>query len=109
MPNKLKIFENWMKQPSRSPFSLGRLRTRKALWHTLEIRDGSNVPFPEDFIKKRAALWFDPDKRWDEYDNLVQRAGGHTFGYKPDADQGQAYHDYRKNIEPLLDTFNPEF
>tara|TARA_B110000467_G_scaffold41802_1_gene38437 strand:- start:2535 stop:2828 length:294 start_codon:yes stop_codon:yes gene_type:complete len=83
VPNKLKIFENWMKQPSRSPFSLGRLRTRKALWHTLELRDGSNVPFPEDFIKKRAALWFDPDKRWDEYDNLVQRAGEKPSGTKP--------------------------
>ena len=72
-----------MKQPSRSPFSLGRLRTRKALWHTLELRDGSNVPFPEDFIKKPASLWFDPDKRWDEYDNLDQRAGEKPSGTNP--------------------------
>jgi len=28
-------------------------------------------------------LWFDPDKRWDEYDNLVQRAGEKPTGTKP--------------------------
>ena len=90
------------------PLALSALELERALWPTLELRDGSNASFPEELIRKRAAVWFDPDKRWDEYDNLVQRAGGHTFGYKPDADQGQAYHDYRKNIEPLLNTFNPE-
>ena len=90
------------------PLALSALELERALWPTLELRDGSNASFPEELIRKRAAVWFDPDKRWDEYDNLVQRAGGHTLGYKPDADQGQAYHDYRKNIEPLLNTFNPE-
>ena len=91
------------------PLALAALELERALWPDLELSDGSNASFPEDLIRKRAALWFDPDKRWDEYDNLVQRAGGQPFGYKPNADQVQIHHDHRKNIKPLLDTFNSEF
>lgn len=83
------------------PLALAALELERALWPDLELSDGSNASFPEDLIRKRAALWFDPDKRWDEYDNLVQRAGGQTFGCKPDADQLQIHHDHRKNIKPL--------
>jgi hypothetical protein len=65
------------------PLALAALELERALWSDLELSDGSNASFPEDLIRKRAALWFDPDKRWDEYDNLVQRAGEKPSGTNP--------------------------
>ena len=62
------------------PLALAALELERALWPDLELSDGGNASFPEDLIRKRAALWFDPDKRRDEYDNLVQRAGEKPSG-----------------------------
>ena len=91
------------------PLALAALELERGLWPVLELRDGGNASFPEDSIRKRAALWFDPEKRWDEYDNLVQRAGGQTFGFKPNEDQVHIHQDNRNRIEPLLNNFNSEF
>jgi len=65
------------------PLALAALELERGLWPILALRDGSNASFPEDSIRKRAALWFDPEKRWDEYDNLVQRAGDKPLGSSP--------------------------
>ena len=65
------------------PLALVALELERALWPDLELSDGSNASFPEDLIRKRAVLWFDPDKRWDEYDNLVQRAREKPLGINP--------------------------
>ena len=62
------------------PLALAALELERGLWPILELRDGSNASFPEDSIRKRSALWFDPEKRWDEYDNLVERAGDKPSG-----------------------------
>ena len=91
------------------PLALAASELERDLWPILALRDGSNASFPEDSIRKRAVLWFDPEKRWDEYDNLVQRAGGQTFGFKPNEDQVHIHRDDRNRIEPLLNNFNSEF
>ena len=91
------------------PLALAASELERDLWPILALRDGSNASFPEGSISKRAALWFDPEKRWDEYDNLVQRAGGQTFGFKPNEDQVHIHRDDRNRIEPLLNNFNSEF
>ena len=91
------------------PLALAALELERGLWPILGLRDGSNASFPEHSIRKSAGLWFDPEKRWDEYDNLVQRAGGQTFGFKPNEDQVHIHQDNRNRIEPLLNKFNSEF
>ena len=91
------------------PLALAASELERDLWPILALRDGSNASFPEDSIRKRVGLWFNPEKRWDEYDNLVQRAGGQTFGFKPNEDQVHIHQDNRNIIEPLLNNFNSEF